>query len=143
MILTNRSEPVNFNSLLGKKRTSDPYKIYQAKLSHFLRCTLERIIELTKRAMLNGDFNHELLEAFRHVPNGVWKKHYDSGETSELHHSINHKIIGSFSEEAVAQHFDCCPWFDDALMQQSLIAELQKVGREFREFRCVLNCTQK
>ncbi|QBL08832.1 hypothetical protein E0Z06_04565 [Rheinheimera sp. D18] len=136
MILTKGSEPVNFNSLLGKKRLSEPDKVFRAKVSHFLSCSLEKTIELAKRAMLNGEFNHELLEAFRHVPSGIWKKHYNAGETSEQHLSINQHTIVRFAAEAVSQNFESSPWLDDALMQQALIAELQKLGREFREFRC-------
>lgn len=136
MILTNGSQPVNFNSLLGKKRLPEPDKVFRVKVSRFLNSSLERTIELAKRAMLNGEFNHELLEAFRHVPSGVWKKHYNAGEVSELHLSINQHAISSFAAEAVSQNFESSPWLDDALMQQALIAELQKIGREFREFRC-------
>lgn len=99
MILTKGSEPVNFNSLIGKKRLSESYKVFQAKVSRFLNSSLEKTIELAKRTMLNGEFSHELLEAFRHVLSGDWKKHYNADETSELHLSINQHAIALFSAD--------------------------------------------
>lgn len=132
---TSASTPPKFHALMGKKRSSALVMSLQAKVNHHLRNTFERVVDLTKQAMQQGTFNHELLESFRHVPNGVWKKHYSCDVVSEKHYSITSIVITSFAQDAAFQNIDYSPWLDDALMQQSLIAELQKVGREFREFR--------
>ncbi|WP_233080046.1 hypothetical protein [Rheinheimera soli] len=129
------SSVCKFSNLMGKRRLSLSAKSFEADVHRYLRNTFERIIFLVKQAMHEGVFNHELLESFRHVPVGIWKKHYSFQEIPEKHHSISASVIAAFAADSALQDLNYSPWLDDALMQQSLIAELQKIGREFREFR--------
>jgi integrase len=122
-----------FAGLLGKKRRNLEVSTPQIDFEHQLRCTSQRVLQLAKLAMCHGALNEEWLLSLRHVPQNVWSVHYISKPADEKHHSINSIAIEKCAEALEASNSSYDPWLVDAQKQQFLIAELLKLGREFRE----------
>lgn len=129
------SHPLNgkrLGALMDKLGVDE--RMFALKTKSFLKARFTYWLALGKKMLQVGLFEPEQLQSLRTVRPSVLQKHYRLGEMADMHPTPNASRVQDLCEAAQSLGFNVDPRAEDALMLNRLIAELQKLGKEYKNY---------
>jgi len=129
------SHPLNgkrLGALMDKLGVDE--RMFALKTKSFLKARFTYWLALGKKMLQVGLFEPEQLQILRTVRPSVLQKHYGLGEMADMHPTPNASRVQDLCEAAQSLGFNVDPRAEDALMLNRLIAELQKLGKEYKNY---------
>lgn len=109
-------------------------RMFALKTKSSLKARFTYWLALGKKMLQVGLFEPEQLQSLRTVRPNVLQKHYGLGEMADMHPTPNASRVQDLCEAAQSLGFNVDPRAEDALMLNRLIAELQKLGKEYTNY---------
>lgn len=104
------------------------------ELKRFLKECFNKHLENGKRMILLGVADVDTLSSLRTVTESVIRDAYQTDAITEIHPTVQRQALDVHAHTAKAINSKIDPYLEDALMNNRLIAELQKLHREHENY---------
>lgn len=110
------------------------HETLRLELRRFLKECFNKHLETGKRMIQLGVVDVDSLSSLRTVTESVIKESYRADTDLEIHPTVQHQALQVHAQTAKAINSKIDPYLEDALMNNRLIAELQKLHREHENY---------